>query len=162
MKCVTPSPRPRMIITIMHNQRGMVNSRMQERCRSRNGEPALQSAGLPDVARRRKSLKLSGSRPVMAVKSFGDRGAQGGEGIRPRIVETRRRPSQVFVNGTGTIAYLPHDRFTIRGGDLAKAQRSMSRNHVDDARFIEFGRYFCDGGRHVVTRDRCNPTMSCG
>src|SRR6266403_986864 len=99
----------------MHD-RGMVNSRMpiQERCRSRNGEPALQSAGLPDVARRRKSLKLAGFRPVMAVKSFGDRGAQGGEGIRPRIVETRRRPSRVFVNGTGTIAYLPHDRFTIK------------------------------------------------
>src|SRR5438132_7743147 len=121
----------------MHD-RGMVNSRMpiQERCRSRNGEPALQSAGLPDVARRRKSLKLAGLRPVMAVKSFGDRGAQGGEGIRPRIVETRRRPSRVFVNGTGTITYLPHDRFTIRGGDLAKAQRSMSRNHADDARFM--------------------------
>ena len=74
----------------------------------------------------------------------------------------RRRPSQVFVNGTGTIAYLPHDRFTIRGGDLTKAQRSMSRNHLDDARFIGFGRYCCDGGPHVVTRDRCNPTMSCG
>src|SRR5437879_2103844 len=80
---------------------------VQERCRPRNGEPAMQSGGLPGVALRRESRKLSfsgrkGSEVPgdLAVATFGDRGAQGGEGTRPRIVGTRRRPSQVCVNGT--------------------------------------------------------------
>jgi hypothetical protein len=61
---VPPHRKPAVPVTAVRRR-----SYSGRRC-SRNGEPAMQSAGLPDVARRRKSRKLSGSRPVLAVKSL--------------------------------------------------------------------------------------------
>src|SRR5215470_11308452 len=104
---------------MLHNQRDIANSSMpvakrraSHAIRGAPGDCSTQE--IPETLRlsAREGSEVAGD---SSVATFGDRGAQGGEGMRPRILEASRRPSQVFLDGAGAIAYLPRDRFAIGG-----------------------------------------------